>query len=214
MQCIYLHGLASGPLSTKGQAFQSYFADRGIALTLPDLNTPDFFSMTVSTQMELVSSMFRPGPITLIGSSLGGLVTLLLAEKDQQIERIVLLAPAIGFLTRYERELGAAALREWKASGRRRIFHYGQNQEMDWSSAILDDLKQHPQQLKRQIPCLIFHGLNDDVVPFQDSVAYLSANEKSRLLLFHSDHQLTNALPLMVEESFRFIQEPPEFFPD
>jgi len=211
MQWIYLHGLASGPDSTKGRAFQSYFKERGISLHLPDLNTPDFYSMTVSTQMELVTSLFRPGPKTLFGSSLGGLVTLLLAEKHDDIERIILLAPAIGFLNRYAQELGAQALHDWKTTGRRSIFHYGKNQEMDWSSAILDDLQLHPARMERQIPCLIFHGLEDDVVPFQDSVAYLSANTAARLLLFHSDHQLTNALPLMLEESFRFIQEPLDF---
>lgn len=206
MQYIYLHGLFSGPGSSKGLAFQEAFQKSGHELLLPDLNVPDFFAMTLSTQMAHVSSLFAAEEITLIGSSLGGLVATLLAEREARIKRLVLMAPAFGFIRRYLEELGAEAVARWRETGAKSFFHYGLERELPWSSAILEDLPRHPENFTRELPVLICHGLQDDVVPYADSVQYLGRNRQARLLLLHSDHQLHNALPLIIEEAEAFCR--------
>ena len=72
---IYLHGFASSPESTKAVYLRDRFAELQINLTIPDLNQGDFSHLTISRQLEQVAAELPPPPtpVTLIGSSLGGL---------------------------------------------------------------------------------------------------------------------------------------------
>ncbi|MGI8672953.1 MAG: YqiA/YcfP family alpha/beta fold hydrolase, partial [Luteitalea sp.] len=47
MRVIYLHGFASSARSTKAQFFAERFAQVGVPLITPDLNAPDFSTLTV-----------------------------------------------------------------------------------------------------------------------------------------------------------------------
>ena len=113
MDYIYLHGFASSPNSAKAQYFHSAFAELAIDLKIPDLNQGNFSQLTITRQIEQILAFFppTPTPVTLIGSSLGGLTAALLAEKSLQVQRLVLLAPAFEFLSHWLPQLGETKLK-------------------------------------------------------------------------------------------------------
>ena len=52
----------------------------------------------------------------------------------------------------------------------------------------------------------VVHGINDNVIPYQHSVEFASA-QKADLFLLDSDHRLNSALPLLVELFASFIDK-------
>ena len=65
-----------------------------------------------------------PGPVCLIGSSLGGFTALHFLDRRRNAEaarsRLILLAPALDFGTRYLEHAPPEALAAWEAGGRSR----------------------------------------------------------------------------------------------
>ena len=49
---FYLHGFASSPRSTKVQYFTQMLAERGTSLQCPDLNEPDFRTLTMTRMLD------------------------------------------------------------------------------------------------------------------------------------------------------------------
>ena len=49
---FYLHGFASSPASTKVGYFTDRFGEHGIDLRCPDLNQPDFATMTLTRMLD------------------------------------------------------------------------------------------------------------------------------------------------------------------
>jgi len=83
MRVLYLHGFASSPKSSKASFFATKFAARGIAVESPDLNEPDFSTLTVTRMLGQVSDCIDSGtdPVVLVGSSLGGFVAVHAAQQ-------------------------------------------------------------------------------------------------------------------------------------
>lgn len=99
---LYIHGFASGPASRKANYLRERFKnDLKISLEVPDLNQGNFPDFTLTRSLEQIEAILRnrDGSFTLIGSSLGGLISAILAEQFTQIESLILLAPAFDFLT-------------------------------------------------------------------------------------------------------------------
>ena len=117
MKFIYLHGFASSPESAKAVYIRDRFAAFKISLEIPDLNQGDFSHLTITRQIAQVEKAFPPDgtPVTLIGSSLGGLTSAWLGQKHSQVQQLILLAPAFGFLSHWLSRLRAEQLSEWQA---------------------------------------------------------------------------------------------------
>src|SRR4029079_14759906 len=77
---MFLHGFASSGHSGKATYFAGKFRERGIESAAPDLNLPDFSTLTITRMLEqtraLIDNMSdrSPGPVTLIGSGPGAVV--------------------------------------------------------------------------------------------------------------------------------------------
>src|SRR5690554_2333718 len=129
-QLAYLHGFALGPGSTKAQFLRARLAELGVELAIPDL-APDFRRMTIGGELAVVEELLDEAEQTiLLGSSLGGYLAALAAERHPaRIPGLVLLAPAFGFVERWQRRLGAEAMAQWRASDELRVFHYATNRE-------------------------------------------------------------------------------------
>ena len=56
-------------------------------------------------------------------------------------------------------------------------------------------------------PALIFHGLDDDVVPATLSEHFAALHPAVQLLILDSDHELLNVLDLVIAEAMAFLLE-------
>jgi pimeloyl-ACP methyl ester carboxylesterase len=204
---IYLHGFSSGPGSTKAKYIRSQFAQIGIELRVPDLNQDDFTHLTVSRQIAQVVDLFPSdgSPVTLIGSSLGGWISAIIAQTYPQVERLVLLAPAFDFLTHWLPKIGETQLNSWQKTGYLSIYHHAIKDVSPLHYDFLLDADKYPlHEIDRVLPTLIIHGINDDVIPISASQNFTLERPWVQLLEWNSDHQLTDLNHQIWEEICQF----------
>ncbi len=209
MRVLYLHGFASSAKSSKASFFASKFGTEGIALETPDLNAPDFCTLTVTRMLAQVSELIGGSnePVILIGSSLGGYVAVQAAlQHPARVTHLVLLAPAIDFSRNRLRELGVE-LDHWKASNRVDVFHYGYGRSMPVHYELYDDARRydaHSAQLTQRVQ--VFQGRRDDAVDAKSVERWCSARPNVELHLLDDDHQLLGSLEFIWAEMRRSLR--------
>ncbi|MBW4696614.1 MAG: alpha/beta fold hydrolase [Aphanocapsa lilacina HA4352-LM1] len=209
MHLVYLHGFASGPDSTKGGFLKRRLAEFGYKLHQPDLNAPAFEAMTISSQLAVIARTLEGlrGPVTLLGSSMGGLLAVLQATRDPRIERLVLMAPAFGFARRWQERLGAAAVAEWRRSGKLAVYHYAYRRECRLGFEMLTDALGYDEtQPGRPVPTLILHGRRDEVVDFELSRAFAASRPNVALRPYDTDHAMIDVLEPMWQKIRAFLK--------
>ncbi len=214
-RAIYLHGFASSAQSSKAQFFAARFAEVGIPLTTPDLNAPDFSTLTVTRMLGVVADTIGqgpPGPVVLIGSSLGGFLAWHAAARlstvlpDHPITHLVLLAPAVTFGRDRQHDFGAGVVDEWQRLGTREVFHYGDNAPRPLHYEFYRDALTYPAaEAQVQVPTLIFQGLQDDVVTPQGVVEFCQGRPNVSLRLLQDGHQLLAHLDAMWSDTRAFL---------
>lgn len=211
---IYLHGFASGIGSTKACFFKAKLEQAGFTFALPDLNVPTFEKMTLSAQLQTVqdeaSRLAEHQPITLMGSSLGGLLATIACEKLSHIkfDRLVLLAPGFGISGRWRQWIGEEAMADWQRTGAKSFFHYGFGKDLNLAYSFIEDLGQYQTDgLKVSVPTLVFHGVNDATVPIQKSREFSRLNSPVvQLKELDDGHELTASLAEIWQDTERFLQ--------
>ncbi len=202
---IYLHGFASSPSSRKARFFEDRFRELGIGLEIPALVEGEFRNLTLTTQLEVVERVCGGEPVSLIGSSMGGYLAALYAARHPEVEKLVLLAPAFSFATRWPEALGDLAIQQWKHTNALRVFHYTAGREVELGYQLIDDsLKYEPYPNITQ-PALIFQGRYDTVVPPEYAVKFAARHPNAILRLLESDHDLLNVLDEMWMETEKFL---------
>jgi predicted esterase YcpF (UPF0227 family) len=116
-RCLYLHGFASGPSSTKAVAFADAFKRRGVVVERLDLRVPSLERMRLSKMIAHVEGVIAGERVVLIGSSLGGLTAARVAERVPSVQALVLMAPAFRMAERWRARLGEEAYGAWQRSG-------------------------------------------------------------------------------------------------
>lgn len=208
---IYLHGFASSPRSTKATDLRDRFAKLNIPLTIPDLNQNDFTHLTLTRQIHQVEALFPPSPtpVTVIGSSFGGLTAAWLGERHPQVQRLVLLAPAFGFLAHWLPRLGAEQVQRWQAEQCLSVYHYGVETMLPLHYKFVEDAAQYREdELRRSVPTLILHGIHDDVIPIAASLDYARTRPWVHLIELDSDHALVNVSDRIWQAIRAFCQLP------
>jgi hypothetical protein len=209
MRALYLHGFASSSRSTKA----GYFADRlrahGVELECPDFNEPDFRTMTLTRmlgQLEAVLGRSQQ-PATLIGSSLGGTLAVLGAARfGQLVSRLVLMAPAVMFAKPGHHLLAQERVQAWRDRGSLSFFHYAYNEERPLDVGFYDDSLQYDAfGASFQQPTLIFQGRNDRSVAPKTVESFAGPRPNVSLMLLEDDHQLIASLPVMWDQTARFL---------
>ncbi len=206
---LYLHGFASSPESSKARNFGDRLAERGVALTTPDFNQPDFRTLTMTRMLgQLGRELERVGGrATLMGSSLGGALAVLGASHYQsQVERLILLAPAVMLAKPGHSLLPPERIDEWRRLGALPFFHYAYNEErlLDYEF-YADSLRHDPDEAQFSQPTLLFQGLRDTVVHPRPVEHFAGRRPNVTLSLLNDDHQLASSLPRMWESVEDFL---------
>ncbi len=191
---LYLHGLASSPKGRKRAILEERFAKDGFRVAAPDLNAPSFAKLDFEEIVARAAEAAREvRPDVIVGSSLGALVALALAKReDGPRAPLVLVAPALAFGERWSAKLPAGDPLQ--------LFHHGEGRELPihrqffegMADVAVDD---HPPP----VPVSIVMGTADESVPFEQVAAVWKRWESSGGLApgsrFHAvaggDHGLT-----------------------
>ncbi len=212
---IYLHGFASSAQSSKALYFRERFADAGITLHIPDFNTPDFESLTVTRMIGQCEALVRSlpeGPVVLMGSSLGAFVTWHAAPRlaehvpSHPISHLVLLAPAVTFGQDRQADFGPGVVDAWERDGEREIFHYGFNEPRRLRYEFYRDAVSYSSDPAAvTIPALVFQGLRDEIVSPAGVQAFFAQQPPVTVQLVEDGHQLLQHLDVMWEQMRQFL---------
>jgi pimeloyl-ACP methyl ester carboxylesterase len=194
MKYVYLHGFASGPQSQKALVFRDALRTRGIVLEIPDLVRGDFEHLTISGQLDVLERTVGGAPCRLIGSSMGGYVASLFAANHPEVDKLVLLAPAFSFAPRWREMQGPDAIADWKRTGWLEVFHYGDKINRRVHYGLLEDAAMFPASPDFSQQAMIFHGVNDTVVPVEFSRVFAKSHPNAELRELDSGHELTDVL--------------------
>jgi pimeloyl-ACP methyl ester carboxylesterase len=202
---VYLHGFASSPSSRKARFFEERFRELGIGLEIPDLAEGDFRNLTLTAQLKVVARICGQGAVSLIGSSMGGYLAALYAARHTEVQKLVLLAPAFSFASRWPETLGEQAMEQWKRTNTLEVFHYSEGHEVELGYQLIEDAQQYEAYPDVTQPCLIFQGRKDTVVPPIYAETFAAGHSNADLRLMDSDHDLVNVLDEMWRETERFL---------
>lgn len=204
MQLLYLHGFASGPLSKKGVAFEQHFAAKGITIERLDLRVPSFEHLRLSAMIETTRAAIKE-PAILIGSSLGGLTAARVAERDDRVRALVLLAPAFQLAHRWRESLGEG-YDAWQSSGWRAVMDYTTGQAAKVDFGFIQDAQEIDVGFPDvRVPTLILHGVHDDVVPIERTRAFAADRPHVEVIELDDGHELVASIPRLLVEAEAFI---------
>jgi uncharacterized protein len=207
---FYLHGFASGSKSTKATYLSERMGSAEVSFRCPDFNAPDFRTLTMTRMLDQLTAEVQSVtslPVVLIGSSLGGALAILAAERlAARVDRLILFAPAVMFAKPGHHLLPPERVEEWRHRGALPFFHYGYNEERLLDFSFYEDTIQYDafDAVVRQ-PTLIFQGLHDRSVPFQTVEQFARTRPNVTLSLLEDDHQLVASLPRMWIDIAEFI---------
>ncbi len=203
MRYVYLHGFASSPDSSKGLAVAAHLAARRPSIHVERLNMrqPSFAHLRGSAMIAHVEARIGDEPTILLGSSLGGWVALRVAERNPNVQRLILLAPAIGLAANWKRRM-PHDIEAWRRTGWRTVDDHAFGGTAEIDIGFLDDVdaidaKGDPDVT---VPTLIVHGRRDDVVPIAGSFRWAAERDNVRIVAVDDDHQLTTSLPTILAE--------------
>ena len=207
---FYLHGFASSAQSKKAAWFGDRLREHGITLRCPDFNEPEFATLTMTRMLDQLAAeieTLEPGPIALIGSSLGGVVAIHAAGRiGARVDRLVLLAPAVMFAKDGHRFLEPEKVARWRATGAIDVFHHAYDAERPLHYAFFEDSQKYDVfEVGLRQPILIFQGLRDESVDYRTVEQYAAKRPNVTLSLLDDDHQLMASLPRMWDAMQPFL---------
>ena len=178
--------------------------------------------MTVSRMIDDVERTIAdlaPGPVALLGSSLGAFVALHLAERcyrtgedrlsskvSHPVEHLVLLAPAFDFRTGLEKQLGVDGLKEWQVTDRLAVQNYAEGRMCDVHYDLYADAGHYDSfAVTVPVPMLILQGRGDEVVDPRMVASFARDRDHVKCVLLDDDHQLKHSLDRMWNEILVFL---------
>ncbi len=200
---IYLHGLASSPQSAKAEFFRQQFENVDWTFLAPDLNLPDFTSVTLSRGIaDVVRELAKLEPkrrVVLMGSSFGALTALHAYDQlrdNSQIVGLILLAPAFDF--QKNKEMSLKDFEKWKSAREAVICH----NNLPLSFMIVEDAARYDSYaVPIEIPCLVIHGRHDASIGVEQSELFKERNPNAELMVFDDEHQLLRSVAQMWDQS-------------
>lgn len=206
---LYLHGFASSAGGRKPSYLRPLLAGRpDVTFHAFDFSpTPaDFAYLTVTGMINRLRQYVLDQELTdftLVGSSMGGLVALNYAARFPGAARLLLLAPALTYLSG---ERVGLPLAEWQAKGVGEVFHFGFNGPVPLRYDLEIDGRFYHTPPPPPAPIAIIHGTQDEVVPIAASREYAARYaEQVKLIEVEAGHDLNEHLPLVWQVTQRFL---------
>jgi pimeloyl-ACP methyl ester carboxylesterase len=206
---LYLHGFASSPQGTKARYLQKKLrALARVEFLVPDFNpTPrDFEYMTTTGLIDRLRQYVLDHGwqrLLLIGSSYGGLIALHYAQRFGGVERMLLLAPGLAWLSG---GLSDEALADWERAGTAPIAHPAFGREIPVRYDLQVDGLRYLNRIAPPAPALIIHGEQDETVPFAHSREWAARYpEQVQLVEVQADHDLSPHLELIWQHIQAFL---------
>jgi hypothetical protein len=141
-----------------------------------------------------------------IAMGLGGYLAALYASRHPEVEKLVLLAPALNFPERFPLRFTKAEMEQWKRDGHKNFFHYGEKREVELNYGIVEDAAKYPSFPEFAQSALILHGTGDNVVLPSISQRFAETHPNVRLVLLESGHELTDVLEVLWNELGSFCK--------
>ena len=222
---IFVHGYRSDKNSSKAKILSGVLPEKGIALFVIDLSgrgeSEGKFEDTTVTQyiddlkcaIDFLTSkeQIDSGRIAVIGSSLGGLVSLQEAAKDDRIKLLVLISPVSYFPYREKGEYSPEKIKKWKEKGhmfteskrfgKMKInysFYEDGTKYRDYS--VYDNIK---------IPVVVIHGTEDESVSIEFSQKLVEHLKGANLAVVEgADHNYSKQedCDKMINETVKFLE--------
>jgi len=188
----------------KAVAYADHFAKRGVTVERLELRKPSFEHLRLSAMIAHVREQLT-GPAVLIGSSLGGLTAARVADEDDRIKAVVLLAPAFRLANRWQRQLGPE-WDEWQRTGWREVYDYTTGGSAKVDFGFIEDILTFGRELPEvTVPALVMHGTQDETVPVEYSRELAASHPNVELIELADGHQLTESIPRLLVETDRFL---------
>ncbi len=178
-------------------------------MIVPDLAAGNFENLTITSQMRIIEHAAQGKPVALVGSSMGGYLAALYASLHPEVTKLLLMAPAFGFIRRWPDRQDPEVMAAWKRTGLTSVFHYGDGRNRDLSYKLLEDGLNYPDFPDFRQPALIYHGKHDDVVPVEWSQEFMATHSNAQLRVVNSDHELSSAMEEIWQGAAKFLVETP-----
>jgi pimeloyl-ACP methyl ester carboxylesterase len=141
--------------------------------------------------------------LSIIGSSYGGLIALHYAHRFGGVEKMLLLAPGLFWLSG---GLSDDELARWERAGVVPIHHDAFQKEIPVRYDLQVDGLGYLEPIPPPTPVLIIHGQNDETVPIQHSRTYAADfTNQVRLIEVDADHDLNEHLDFIWEHVQSFL---------
>lgn len=203
---VWLSGFRSDMTGAKAEALHAWAEGAGRAFVRFDYmghgaSGGAFEQGTISGWLAdtlAVIDQLTQGPIVLVGSSMGGWLSLLAArERAERVKSMVLIAPAPDFTESLWGELSFADRRAVSDTGKFvRPSQYGGGPDV-FTSALFEDGRKHlllPREIKFNGPVRIIHGQKDEAVHWRLSLMLadrLTSEDVHLTLVKDGEHRLS-----------------------
>ncbi len=206
---LYLHGFTSSAQSTKAKFFRSKLKALPQAKFYAiDFNpTPKDFEYVTTTglinRLRQYVLDHRLANVRIIGSSYGGLIAPHYAHRFGGIEKMLLLAPALFWLSG---GLSEEELEQWEKAGAAPVFHDAFGKEIPVRYDLHVDGLCYLEPIPPPAPITIIHGRNDKTVPIDHSRNYAASfSDQVQLIEVDADHDLNDHLDFIWEQVQSFL---------
>jgi pimeloyl-ACP methyl ester carboxylesterase len=206
---ILLHGFTSSGRSTKARYLREKLkVFPQVEFHAIDFNpTPaDFEYVTTTGRIDRLRQYVldhRLGNVSIIGSSYGGLIALHYAHRFSGVEKMLLLAPGLTWLSW---GLSEKELEQWEKTGAAPFFHRAFGKEVSIRYDLQIDGLRYLESIPPASPTIIIHGRGDRTVPIEPARAYAADFPDSvRLIEVNADHDLNGHLELIWEYVKSFL---------
>jgi uncharacterized protein len=203
---ILCHGFLSNKNSTTNKTLTRLLNDRGLATfrfdffgqgesegSFEDITTTLAVGQAMAAIHEVMSRGY--GAVGLVGSSFGGLVSILTAAQRRDVSCLALKCPVVDFAEELRLEFGLEELARWQATDTIPNIMGGPDRIRLKYGMYEDSLRQIAYGPASQIaaPTLIVQGDRDELIPLHQSRRLLDAlrGPKRLDLLSGADHQFT-----------------------